>query len=432
MVNFRKTFFFIIDYLKGSPIRKHLNDLEQILNHPNNNNSEIETRKQKMLHHALSNVPYYSYLLNQKEYLNIGHFPVINKNIIRENIDSFIANGKNKSELTRVVTSGSTGTPFAVYHDNNKKKRNTADTIHFGKNAGYTLGDKMFYLKIWNIVNRKKGLTAWLQNIVAYDVTQLSDERINELSNTLLNDQSYKGMIGYTSALEAICRYLDKNASEKKVKNVTAIIGMSEAMNDYTKVALKKHFKVDAVSRYSNVENGIIAQQMPAGNGEFIINWASYYIEILKIDVDETANYGEPGRIVITDFYNFAMPMIRYDTGDIGVLNWNDKKDKLVLSKVEGRKMDMVFDTSGNLVSSFTITNNMWLYPEIIQYQFIQKTKTSYHFKLNLNVAFERENELIEEFKKYFGQDASITVEYVKEIPLLNSGKRKKVLNLSN
>ena len=42
MVNFRKTFFFIIDYLKGSPIRKHLNDLEQILNHPNNNNSEID------------------------------------------------------------------------------------------------------------------------------------------------------------------------------------------------------------------------------------------------------------------------------------------------------------------------------------------------------------------------------------------------------
>ena len=28
---------------------------------------------------------------------------------------------------------------------------------------------------------------------------------------------------------------------------------------------------------------------------------------------------GELGRIVVTDFYNKAFPMIRYDTGDTGI-----------------------------------------------------------------------------------------------------------------
>ena len=55
---------------------------------------------------------------------------------------------------------------------------------------------------------------------------------------------------------------------------------------------------------------------------------------------------------------------------------------------------------------------------------------SEYLFKLNLNAEFKREKDLINEFKNYFGEDAIIAVEYVNEIPLLNSGKRKKVMNL--
>jgi phenylacetate-CoA ligase len=47
-----------------------------------------------------------------------------------------------------------------------------------------------------------------------------------------------------------------------------------------------------------------------------------------------------------------------------------------------------------------------------------------------LSTEFKREKDLINEFKNYFGEDAIIAVEYVNEIPLLNSGKRKKVMNL--
>jgi len=90
----------------------------------------------------------------------------------------------------------------------------------------------------------------------------------------------------------------------------------------------------------------------------------------------------------------------------------------------------MVYNTHGNLVSSFTITNNMMLYPESKQYQFIQLGRSEYYFKLNPDGNFNREQELINLFKTFFGNDADIKVEYVKEIPLLNSGKRKMVVNM--
>ncbi len=40
-----------------------------------------------------------------------------------------------------------------------------------------------------------------------------------------------------------------------------------------------------------------------------------------------------------------------------------------------------------------------------------------------------REEELISEFKTYLGEDATFSIEYVSEIPLLASGKRKKIVN---
>jgi phenylacetate-CoA ligase len=57
-------------------------------------------------------------------------------------------------------------------------------------------------------------------------------------------------------------------------------------------------------------------------------------------------------------------------------------------------------------------------------------TKKEYLFKININGPFKRETELIKEFKIYLGSDAQFVVEYVNEIPLLDSGKRKKIVNL--
>jgi len=423
----RNKVFWVIDFLKGSPIKKHLLDIDRLVNFPETEEEKKlrDERLSNLLVFASTNVPFYTECNSTK----IESFPVVNKNIIRNQTEQFIAKGNAKKELFKVVTSGSTGTPFCVYHDKDKKLRNTADTFYFAQRAGFSLGEKLIYIKIWTEVNKKNRLSTWFQNIKMQDVMDLSDEKIDTIIKALERDKSNKGILSYASALEAMCRYMD-TSNHLKVPRINSVIAMSEGLNNYTKEASKKYFSTNVVSRYSNVENGIIAQQMPNQSNEFIVNWASYFVEILELDNDNQVALGKPGRIVITDLFNYAMPMIRYDTGDIGILNWDANQKAKVLSNVEGRKMDMVYDTSENLMSSFTITNNMWLYTEIKQYQFIQISKKQYLFKLNLSQPFIREAQLINEFKGYFGPDADILVEYVDEIPLLNSGKRRKVVNL--
>jgi len=433
-MNYRKIIFYLIDSLRGGIISKHLKDIDSIVKDPLNEKSKkkIENRKNELLEYAIKNVPFYrNNLASHNETLLIS-FPVVNKNIIRDNINAFISDNYDTNTLNRVVTSGSTGTPFSVYHVSNKKARNSADTIYFGELAGFSIGTQLNYLKIWTKVNRKSKLKFWLENIIPIDVTQLSDNEIKKLVVKFKSQKNDKAFLGYSSALESICYYLKKNEPNTKINNVSAIISMSEGISLNTKKNIKYFFQKQPVSRYSNVENGILAQQSLDGSEEFIVNWASYQIEILDLIKDNPVPYGEPGRIVITDFFNYGMPMIRYDTGDIGILNNATNSGIPKLTNVEGRKMDMVFNTKGDLVSSFTITNNMWLYPEVKQYQFIQTNKSNYLFKLNIEGKFDREQLLISEFKKYFGEDAEISVEYVNEIPLLNSGKRKKVMNFSD
>ncbi len=427
----RRKLFWTVDLLKGKRVAAHYSDIKSIMEnfYADDSKKRRDDYLANIIHHAIETTPFYS---KYKTNNSVAQLPVINKNIIRDNFESFRSTAYSDNQVFAVVTSGSTGTPFKIYHDQNKKNRNSADTIYFAKLAGYHIGQRLIYFKIWNEINKKKWFTAWAQNIVAQDVTNLSATSINALISKIKKDHSLKGFLGYASAYEAICKHLDAVQAQQLHCNVGSAIAMSEGLNDYTKNAMQKYFAVKTVSRYSNVENGILAQQSIHYGNEFYLNMASYYIEVLNFDNDLPVKDGMPGRVVVTDLFNYAMPVIRYDTGDVAMMcsSSGNKYKTPVLLNVEGRRMDMVFNTKGELVSSFTITNNMWKYTEIQQYQFIQLSATAYLFKINSVNDFKRETELIEEFKAYFGHDAVIKVEYVTDVPLLASGKRKKVMNL--
>jgi phenylacetate-CoA ligase len=265
--------------------------------------------------------------------------------------------------------------------------------------------------------------------MVPVDVIKLSDEVIEELVQEMESKKNRYNIIGYVSALEQICKYLERKGVERVDAEVASIITMSESLTEYVKEKMEEFFGVPVYARYSNLENGILAQQVPGSDGKYLINQASYKIEVLNFDNDQPAPPGVPGRVVVTDLFNYAMPMIRYDTGDIGTQSGSDLKGNACFEKIEGRKLDILYDTTGNIVSSYIMYKNMWQYTEIKQYQLIQEGEKKYRFKINLDTEFTKEEKLVEEFKQYLGSDADFAVEYVDEIPLLASGKRKKTLN---
>jgi phenylacetate-CoA ligase len=73
----------------------------------------------------------------------------------------------------------------------------------------------------------------------------------------------------------------------------------------------------------------------------------------------------------------------------------------------------------------------MWKYAaEVSQFQFIQNDSNKYLLKLNcLGNTFPSKQTLLEELKTFVGNDADIELELVDNIPVLASGKRKKIVN---
>jgi len=377
-----------------------------------------------LLNHAVSTSPFYKSYKNNKTLTN---FSVINKLIVKNNLSEIKSRIYIKKKKIKISTSGSTGTPMILFQDLNKRYRNIADTIYFAKRAGFKLGTKLIYMRVWTPKNKKGFFTAWMQNVKMLEVLNLDNEEISKLLQ-ILQVKEEKGIISYASSLEAVCRYLDEIDSDPLDCNINSIISNSELLNEYTKSSVKKYFKSSIVSRYSNNENGILSQQIPGEGNEFEINWASFVIEILKFDEDKPVEPGELGRVVITDLFNYCMPLIRYDTGDIACVENNDK-DIPVFKRVEGRKYDLVHNTMGNMVSGYAIAFIMYKYTNLNQYQFIQESKTNYILKLNPTQEFNEETQILSELKECLGNDSNIKIEYIQEIPVLSSGKRRVIIN---
>ncbi len=429
----REHSFWLLDRFKSRKIKNHYEEIT-FINENFNSETAQEQRKQHLnniLNHAVYTTPFYKKFEHFKD---LNDFPVIRKTLIQKNYGDFESLPYRDKPKFKVATSGSTGIPFFLFQDNNKKKRNTADTLYFLNKANFKIGEKLYDLEVWRGINMNSPIKSWMQNLKYIDITRFSEEQVKNFLTTLKKNKKPQHLIGFVSAYESICKYLNKTESKPLNVNVRSIIAISEYLTSYVKSSMQKYFQIPVVSRYSNEELGILAQQLPVmDRTEFKINWASYHIEVLDMNEDVPAKPGELGRIVVTDFFNYCMPIIRYDTGDVARFSENDidGTGAPYFDRLEGRKMDLVYDTKGKLISSFIVYTKFHKYYELLkQYQFVQLNKKEYLIKLNIQDYFDFEKELIEDIKIDFGEDATVTIEYVNEIPAISSGKRKKVVNL--
>ena len=421
--------YWSIDALNGGEVKKDFQDIEKIFGYTSFTSLKEHQKPvlDNLLNAVVNNSTFYS---GCKNYKSLSDFPIVNKSIIKDHFDDITFEDQESNYLP-VKTSGSTGSPFSIFQTKRKKNRNTADTLYFAKLAGYTLGEKLLYLRLWAAYYKKPKMIAWLQNTEQLDVSDLNNTYVKAMVDRLEKDKSPKGWIGYPSGFESICKSLDALNAKPLDCNIKSIIAIAEGLSPEVKSKMEYYFKAPTVSRYSNVENGIIAQQMPNDNA-FRINWASYVVEILDLESDVPVPNGTIGRIIITDLYNLATPMIRYDTGDIGAfVNDENSTDNIPkLESIQGRKMDALYKTNGDMLNPFTMHAYVYDFPEIKQLQFIQHKEKKYEIKVNTNVMFEGESLLIEKFKNDIGTDAHVDIQYVDEIPSLKSGKRKISVNL--
>jgi len=421
----RRTGFWTLDALKGGPVRKHYKDIAFKM--AQSNNGPDAGQLTLLLEHTKRSTPFYRELNRQKPLLQLDDFPVVTKADFLEQYEAFQSDEYSGRHLHQMFTSGSTGVPFTANQDMNKRKRVLAKIIYFNEICGHKLGDRYLYFRLWTPGNRKTKWEQFKQNFIPVHVVYLTDNELEKIRQLLIRDKSIHSVLTYASTFEYLTSYMKACGDTPDMYNIKLVITGSETIDMHVKQRIKEVMGCRVIDRYSNQENGIIAQTGDLSN-VFTVNFASYYVELLKLDSDEEASEGDLARIVVTDLYNFAMPMIRYDTGDLAVKHGNEKGGARQFKSVQGRKSDVFYDTRGNRITPLAWGAYMERFDRFKQYQFIQEDAKKYIFKANVAEGIYSKDEIIEVMKNALGDDAEIDVQFVDAIPVLASGKFKRTI----
>lgn len=377
-----------------------------------------------LIQYAKENVPFYQNLADA----NFNAFPVQDKYSIKENLEAHLSFEFDRSKLGLSSTSGSTGVPFTVYFDPGKEVRHRANLLGTYRFLGMNPYAPLVHSRSWQRLSVSDRIVQALKGHFANSRISHDKSSVEEIYSWLSKRRGV-GLMGYTAMTENLMRELENQGKVFAPGTVVAVIGGSEPATGYLAEASERLFGIKPKMRYSMMEMGIVGVTGESLN-DYHIDTSSFFVEILNELNDEPVEPGEIGRIVITDLFNRAMPLIRYDTGDLGKhpLDVDGREIKSILSDIRGRRLDLLVGGTEQLpirLHPLAIWGPMAAISEINQFQLQQKGIGRFLWVLNAEKTKALESKLRAILDERIGSIRECNFEYVDEVPVLASGKRQ-------
>jgi len=398
---------------------------------------EIQLRN--LVNFVYRNVPYYSKLFNQIDIKpsdintieDLERIPILTKQIIKENWQDFIPKNINKIKYVNGSTGGSTGVPLRYRMSVEDYERGIALLYICFACGGYNLGDKLAVIAGSSLVptaksETKRKIQDFFLNIRHYSSFEMSEEN---LFKYFYDVNKWKPDIfrGYPSSIYFFSKFIQDNNLKLNFQP-KAIFTTAEKLFDKQRILIEEIFKAKVFDNYGLNDGGISAFECEEHNGLHVGTERA----ILEIVNDEGKHVIEQdGKILATSLYNYALPFIRYDTGDLGIISASEcscgRKTPL-LKKISGRITDFL-KLNNVVIGSPVLTILMGKF-DIEQYQIIQNSPSSIICKIIRGKTFkiEDENFIKKSFYSHVG-DISIKFDYIDSILPTRAGKYKFIIN---
>jgi len=392
-------------------------------------------RLRAILKHVYENVPLYRGKFDSvglkpgdvKTVEDLSKLPFTTKQEIWKGIPSkSIARGYNLDDCVRVSTSGTSGGPMPVYHDKRFRDYISASLYKLRRAVGISPLDKTFRIQFWGALpkdknkkekpSRRKHKSRWKTTLgpayyllrglqktsyITYDANEIISDIIEYQPKVISANPSYLRLLA-----EAIT---DMGIKEFRPK---VLRSSGEVLDEPTRRFLEASFGCEVFDSYWSNETGCISWECKRKEGQHI-NADLLALEIIRDG--EPVGPGELGEIVITGFMNYAMPLIRYRVGDLGILD-----DELcscgrglpLLKSVEGRAIDCFTLPNGRKVTPKTIMTTIQGITGVSRYQAVQESLGKVTIELmrregDLPVDVE---ELVARCRKVFGDNVEVEV----------------------
>jgi len=377
------------------------------------------------LKHAYETVPYYRaawrkagvHPTDVHSLADLEAFPILTKNDIRRHERALISSCYDAAKLRVKRTSGSTGVPLNIRIDEPAVQWKTACTIRSDEWSGYRLGQRV--AKVWgNPDYLHFGWKGRLRNYffdraIHLDTLNLTEERITAFASQLRRHRP--GLIfGHAHSLYLLACSLRKARIDDIRPN--GIISTAMPLHDWQRTVIERVFDCPATNRYGCEEVSLIASECELHQG-LHVNSDSVYVE------------ASDGPTLITDLANRAMPLIRYQVGDVAVGSkriCRCGRGLPMLERIEGREADYVLTPTGNLISGISLTENFaLLITGAAQVQIVQESLRRIVVRLVPDDSFgpASRGQIADLVHETFGSNVDYDVELVDAIPQEASGK---------
>ena len=298
--------------------------------------------------------------------------------------------------------------------------------------AEYELGDKVGVIAGSSLMPTTKSkltdnIKAFIMNYKKYSSFDLSDKYMGEIV-TGLNKFKPKYLRGYATSI-----YLFSKHIKDKDSNINfqpkGVFTTAEVLFDYQRELIEDVFDCEVFDQYGLNDGGISAYECEMHKG-LHVDMIRSILEVVDDDGNQLES-GKEGKILATSLHNYAMPFIRYDTGDLGILS-NEKcecgRDTPLLEKIIGRTTDYLEFSNGAIIGTPILTILFGKF-DIIQYQIVQKDINTILVNIvkGKNYRKDDEKEIRDTFYKHVG-DINIMFDYVDKIETTKAGKWKFIV----
>jgi len=320
----------------------------------------VAYKKQEIVNYHLENNPFYSNLFGMNPFTRWEDVPVLNKKNLQIPLQERISKEYSLKQCYVNKTSGSSGTPFIFAKDKYCHALTWASNMYrfswydIDFNTSYQA--RFYGIPMDFIGNKKERLKDFLSHRFRFSIFDLSDVVLEGFLNHF-KTKKFDYINGYTSSIVLFAKFLQqKNIVLKTIcPSLKVCMVTSEMLFEADKILLEKQFGIPIVNEYGASELDLIAfQSRSVGTeGEWQVNSETLFVEILD-ENNQVLPYGQEGRIVITSLFNKAHPFIRYDIGDIGLLDEKSTLQKPILKKLVGRTNDVAVLPSGKKAPGLT------------------------------------------------------------------------------
>ncbi len=424
------------DRFLGTHIVKSLNELEEKQWwEPEKIKSDQSDKLSKLIKHSYENVPFWRETFNKlkltpsdiKTKEDLKKLPVLTKDCIRKNLSRMLAANFPKKRFMEQHSSGSTGEPVKYYIDKHHYSCNVASMLRFWKWAGYDSGMKWVRLSLWPHDRLLEKLYDRLARCLYIRVFGMDEEA---MAKDVQRIRKFKPEIirGYASATYLLTKY----AYEHGIDDIKpkAVITTGDMLFSHYRKLMEEQYNCKVYDTYGGEGTMIYGQ---CEHGSYHIDDNNVIIEFLK-DNGNPAEPGELANITITCLNNYSMPFIRYNIQDLGKARsgfCSCGRKLSLMGAIEGRNSDIITTPENSHLIVHFFTGLFEFIEGVDQFQIVQKKLDEIEIKIVKNDKFTEDDvqHITNTIKKGGGQSLKIIFNFVDDIPVQKSGKRRFVIS---